>query len=927
MKIFKKLIIAVVVLLILLVGALFATPYLFKDKIVETVKAEANKNLNATFDFEDVDLSLLRTFPDLYFEMKNVTVTGKDTFRDIPLVQIGRFGLRLDLMKLFKGSKTINEIDIIDGNFIVKVLENGQANYEIVKSSGEEQEESGEESPLEMHLDRIVVKNMRLLYDDESLGIKKYLAGTDYTGKVNIVENTYSVDGNLKADTLDVWFDGVHYLNNAKAQFEHKLLISNNLSKYEMPVLKGRINRLGLDGNLMFDLKDNGDVDMKINLAGAQSDLTSYLSLIPPAYMPDLSGMSTSGKAALKVKVEGVFNEKNYPAYDILFKVDKGRIKMKDLPEAVENLNVDTKVTFPGGGDLDLTKISLENIAFNIAGSTTKGYLYVSRPMSDPHVKTAMKSNMDLASFKKALPMKGVKTLKGKLDADFALEASVSDMEKQRTERIKAKGYFNLKDFVYGSDSMPVTVEMPQLETHIDPSAWQIDKWNLQVGKSDFDIQGKVENYLAWFTGKDSLLVANFGTQSGLIDFNELSALSGGEEGEETSTDSLQVIRIPGGLDVQLRSKAKRVIYDDLTLRDVDALLKIKDRKAELSGVLMKAFGGEMKLTGIYDTSKPDPYSGLSFTVNKAQIDSTATSLALLANYAPLLKQIKGWMDMNLKAGMQLDSSMKPVFSTVDAQGQVATGTIRPENVNFFHQAASVLKLKALENPEIKSAKAQFKIEKGTLTVKPFKFTVNNMESSLGGKVTLDKKVDFDWHITIPVKMLGAKAEQWLGQFKAQLGKWGLDAGSMENIDVVLKITGDINKPSIKPVFKGGTGKSGLQETVTQVVQQQVDKAVDSVKAVASQKAEELIRQAEAQGDALIAEAEKQAAKIKAEADKQAEELIKKARNPLEKLAAKKAADALKKKAYQKADQLVEKARKEKEKLVEKARREAEKLK
>ncbi len=923
----KKILIIILVLLVLLIGILFAAPYLFKDKIVEAIKTEANKNLNADFDFDDVDLSLLSTFPDLYFEMKNVRITGKDTFADIPLMRIGRFGLRLDLVKLFKGSKTINEIDVIDGDFYVKVMKNGRANYAIVKSNEGIEKPEEAESPLEMHLDKIRIENMRLIYDDASLGLKKYMAGADYEGKVHIENNHYSVEGNLRLDTLDVWFDGVHYLNNTNADFEHKLLISNDFSRYDIPFLKGKINRLGLKGKLLFDLRENGDMAMKIDIEGAQSDLASYLSLIPSAYMPDFSQVKTSGKAALEVKVNGVLNDKQYPAYHVVFKVDNGRIKVKDLPESVEHLNVDTKVDFPGGKDLDLTQIALNNIRFDIAGNTTQGYLFISRPMSDPHVKTAMKSNLDLGSFKKALPLQPVHDLQGKLKADFALEASVSDMEKQRTDRIQAKGYFNLKDFLFKSNSLPLTVKIPVLKTNVDPAAWSVDQWQLEVGHSDFEIQGHVDNYLAWFTGKDSSLVAVFLTRSGLIDLNELSRLSGDNPDETVSEDSLQAIRIPGGLSIELHSKAQKVLYDDLTLRDVDAALKIHDRKAELSGVLMKAFGGEIKLTGIYDTSKPDPYSGLGLMVNKARIDSTATSLTLMQNYAPLLKQIQGWLNLNLKAGMQLNQAMEPVFSTVDAQGELATGTIRPDHAAFFKQAASVLKLKALERPEIKAAKAQFKIEHGTLTVKPFKFKVNNMQSSLGGKVTLDRKLDFNWQLSIPVKMLGDKAQQWVGQFKNQMADWGIDAEKLENIEVTLKITGDINRPTIKPVFSRGTGKSGLQETVKQAVEEQVKQAVDSVKAVASQKAEELIKQAEAQGDALIAEAEKQAKKIKSEADKQAAELIKKAGNPLEKFAAQKAADKLKKAAYKKADQLVEKARRKKQQLIEEARQKANALK
>jgi hypothetical protein len=49
-KIIKRILLSVVVLLVLLVGAAFAIPYFFKDKILEQVKVAVNKDLNATVD-------------------------------------------------------------------------------------------------------------------------------------------------------------------------------------------------------------------------------------------------------------------------------------------------------------------------------------------------------------------------------------------------------------------------------------------------------------------------------------------------------------------------------------------------------------------------------------------------------------------------------------------------------------------------------------------------------------------------------------------------------------------------------------------------------------------------------------------------------------------------------------------------------------
>jgi hypothetical protein len=61
----KKVLFGIAVVLVLLLGALIAIPYFFKDEIVAQVKETANESLNAKLDFQDVDISVFRHFPKL----------------------------------------------------------------------------------------------------------------------------------------------------------------------------------------------------------------------------------------------------------------------------------------------------------------------------------------------------------------------------------------------------------------------------------------------------------------------------------------------------------------------------------------------------------------------------------------------------------------------------------------------------------------------------------------------------------------------------------------------------------------------------------------------------------------------------------------------------------------------------------------------
>ncbi len=79
LKYFGFTVLFLIVLIILL-------PFIFKGKIIEMVKEEANKSLNAKVDFGEFDLGLISTFPNFNFSINDVKVDGIDKFEGIQMI-------------------------------------------------------------------------------------------------------------------------------------------------------------------------------------------------------------------------------------------------------------------------------------------------------------------------------------------------------------------------------------------------------------------------------------------------------------------------------------------------------------------------------------------------------------------------------------------------------------------------------------------------------------------------------------------------------------------------------------------------------------------------------------------------------------------------------------------------------------------------
>ena len=153
---------------------IIAAPFLFKDKLVQLVKDQANANLNAKVDFGEFDLTIFSSFPDLRFKIQNVSVVGVNEFAGDTLAAIKNLELDLNLMSVIKGEeynikKILLERPIIHG----QVLADGKANWDIAKPSTDTAAAAPSE-PLKfkLKLKKFKIADAWITYDDSNDNMK-----------------------------------------------------------------------------------------------------------------------------------------------------------------------------------------------------------------------------------------------------------------------------------------------------------------------------------------------------------------------------------------------------------------------------------------------------------------------------------------------------------------------------------------------------------------------------------------------------------------------------------------------------------------------------------------------------------------------------------------------------------------------------------
>jgi hypothetical protein len=85
---------------------LLALPFLFKGKIIQSLKEETNKSINAKVNFsDDIGLSLIKSFPKLQLDIRQLSIVGVDTFKNDTLAYLPELSITMNLMSVIKGDK------------------------------------------------------------------------------------------------------------------------------------------------------------------------------------------------------------------------------------------------------------------------------------------------------------------------------------------------------------------------------------------------------------------------------------------------------------------------------------------------------------------------------------------------------------------------------------------------------------------------------------------------------------------------------------------------------------------------------------------------------------------------------------------------------------------------------------------------------
>ena len=810
----KKVLKGLGIFLLVTIIALAAAPFLFKDKIKEMIAKTLNENVNANIAFEDVDLSLFKSFPQAHVTIDKLSIINKAPFAGDTLLYAGETNVTMSVKELFKGegeTMSLESFNAVDGILNIIFNKDGVGNFDIALKEAEEKKPT-ESKPFSLDIQNYGVENLKFSYIDEGSNMKMVLDSIYHEGKGNFAAQKLDLETKTTAK-LSFEMEKMNYMNNVGITLDAILGIDLEKSKYEFKDNKALINQLPLEFNGFIQMVEAGQT-YDLTFKTPTSDFKNFLGLVPAAYSGDINKVKTTGQFSVDGKVKGNLTETTIPAFDVKIASNNASFQYPDLPKSVKNIVIDTHIVNETGAMND-TFVNLHQLSFAIDQDVFNAKAIIKNIATNALVDAELKGTINLANVTKAYPVKLDKPLTGILKADVKTKFDMQSVEKSQYQNIQNSGTVSLTGFNYEGPEMAKPFKINQANVAFNPNHINLSKFDAKTGSSDIQVNGTLDNFYG-FMFKNQILKGKFNMNSTKLVVSDFMAptTTVNDEGKKTT----EAVKIPSFLDCSITAKAGTVVYDNLNLKDVSGNMIIRDEAVMLNNLKMGVFGGNIGLTGTVSTKGNTPKFDMDLGLNAVNIAESFTQLDMLKSIAPIAGVINGKLNSTIKLSGNLQNDMTPNLKTIsgDLFGQLLSTTINEKNSAMLTALSSNMKFIDMSKLNLNDVKAALSFKDGKVNLKPMDIKYQDITVNVGGTHGFDQTMNYNLKFDVPVKYLGKDVTNLLAKLTPA------DQKQITSIPVNGLMTGNFSQPKFNSDLKQST-----TNLTTQLVKMQKEKLVN----------------------------------------------------------------------------------------------------
>ncbi len=583
----KIFLISLTILILLLAGIL----YWQKDNIIQAAVKSVEDTYQVQLLYEKSQLQLFRSWPDVSFEVHDVSVKPSTVALDsVSIIDIDKLGIAVSFWQVWSAPYQIAEIYLDRPTIILNCDSLGRCNYDVLLNTDEDSNTQAEsEGQVQFSLEKLHWNNATVEYTNQAQNQPWKIQNWNASWFIAYLDNKWTIDMDNRQSDLSFNQNGIAFIPNLSFSAKGQLYFDSEKGLLELEDHLYTLNGLELEGSgKVSNLNQVPEMDWSIKMPA--NDIESIVSLFPPAFDSYKDELTTRGSADFEAKVFGAFDfeTENYPTVNAQLRVSDGYLKYNSTPQALENLMINVDIT-KEQGDLSSLHLIMNQVKGSFGNNGRFDHNMDVFPFSDYKTNKGQTNIQFSASdLYASFPFVDDMAIEGAFDFSSQYQFNMAQIENEAWSEINVLANLEGENIVYPDESL-VEYKVGKLSANIKQQNVSVGLENVQYGRSfvsfiDFD--GPI---LPFLLGKAKQMNGTLMARGKMIDLNQWF-----EEEAQSDTSvavsNSDVELSPYNLNYEFKTDELR--YYEYDLSQVQFNGKLKDENLSVE-----------KMEGIYEST------------------------------------------------------------------------------------------------------------------------------------------------------------------------------------------------------------------------------------------------------------------------------------------------------------------------------------
>lgn len=779
-----------ITLLVLVIVVLATTSFIankYEKEITSTVIAELNKQIETEVDVEDISFSVLRNFPMVSLEFKNVFIHSTKAFLEShpnqdTLVWAKKISLDFNLIDVFDGNYVLKQMQLKNAVVKMQVDKEGEDNFHFIKKT-----QTSTNTRFSINLKKVILNKVDYCFNNTHLSSDFRLYAKQFILAGNLSDDEFGLSTSGSLLLQKIMLDNVNYLMYPNTSMNVDLQVNNSKVEVTKGHLKIGNEYLDLKGAYWFDKQSYIDIEA----VSEQMSIQNIIRNLPKKFRSNFKDFETKGQIAFNLLVKGEVSKNKLPNIEITAKVDKASVV--NIHNNIPLKDLSFKAHYLSSSSL----LEVNNFKGQLYESSAKGDFTI-RDFLHPNISANIDIETDLKELKMFFELDSLSDFQGQVKANLRLTGQLksnNEITKNDIRTFKTSGDIHVSNAkVLFVDSRKRDFRHLSANLQLDNNNIIIDSLSFLLDKSNVFIRGKAYNTLAFVLLDEERL--NVNGEVFCDSLNMLDILSPNKTKDQVNND----FQYPKNIAARLEIKIKRFVYDKFIAEHVYAQFYMDESMTQISDFRMNTSDGIASgQIEIRPLSNGDYKLEVASNLSNIDVDKIMYQLDNFGQTSIDYKNLEG----KLSAVSQIKSTLKSDFSFVKKDLEVVTSfdviNGKLKNYKPLYKLSKFIKLSELENIQFKKFQNILRIKNSILYLPKMEVKSNAINLKISGEHNFENHYVYHLNVLLS-EILGKKARK---NKKENQEFDFVQEDSERKTSIFLLIEGDGDKMKIKYDTKG----------------------------------------------------------------------------------------------------------------------------